>query len=202
MRARNLAPAAALALLIAGTGFGQTWTSAPQPPPSGAAKKAGPTAPRKSDAAIERAIRGKLAKSKINPDHFNVHVQGGVATFEGNTSVIQHKGVATRLAKSAGAIRVANNIQIRQTARDKANANFIQGLKRAEIEHSDARSDAGSRPAVASGARGAQIGQVAPGKANANLAQGLKRAQIKRPDANSTSQPAVSANVSSAAQSR
>ena len=58
---------------------------------------------RSPDSQIEAAIRARLAKSKINADHFTVHVQGGVATLEGRTDVIQHKGVATRLAKSGGA---------------------------------------------------------------------------------------------------
>jgi len=40
-----------------------------------------------------------------------VHVQGGVATIEGRTGVMQHKGVATRLAKSGGAAAVNNHIR-------------------------------------------------------------------------------------------
>src|SRR5690349_11311580 len=68
-------------------------------------------APRLSDPQLESLIRSKFAKSKINADKFTVRVQGGVATLEGHTDVIQHKGVATRLAKSAGALAVANHIQ-------------------------------------------------------------------------------------------
>src|SRR5689334_22987384 len=60
------------------------------------------TRPALSDAQIEAAIRAKFAKSKINADHFQVHVQGGVATLEGRTDVIQHKGTATRMAKTGG----------------------------------------------------------------------------------------------------
>ena len=74
------------------------------------------------DAQIERNIRAKLAKSKISVDKFTVKVSGGVATFEGKTNVIQHKGVATRLAKSGGAIAVQNHIQISDEARAKAAA--------------------------------------------------------------------------------
>ena len=59
-------------------------------------------APRLPDAQLESAIRAKFAKSKINADKFQVHVQGGVATIEGRTDVIQHKGVATRLARRPG----------------------------------------------------------------------------------------------------
>src|SRR5262245_24566513 len=64
--------------------------------------------PAKSDASIEAAIRAKLAASKISTDHFTVHVQGGVATLEGKTDVVQHKGTATRLAKTGGAVAVNN----------------------------------------------------------------------------------------------
>ena len=99
-------------------------------------------APAKSDAEIEKDIRARLAKSKISQDKFQVHVQGGVATFEGNTDVIQHKGVATRLAKSAGAVAVNNKIKISDAAREKAAKNLETGRRRAQIKRSDARSEA------------------------------------------------------------
>jgi len=67
---------------------------------------------RASDAEIEQTIRTKLAKSKIGKDGFQVHVKGGIATWEGHTGVLQHKGAATRMAKSAGAVRVVNNIAV------------------------------------------------------------------------------------------
>src|ERR1017187_6182514 len=69
------------------------------------------------DARLESAIRAKFAKSKIDADKFQVHVQGGVATIEGRTDVMQHKGVATRLAKSGGAVAVNNHIQISDAAK-------------------------------------------------------------------------------------
>src|ERR1700761_2673869 len=65
-----------------------------------------------TDAQIESAIRTKLAKSKIGKDGFRFHVQRGVVTWEGATNVMQHKGSATRMAHSAGAIKVVNNIQV------------------------------------------------------------------------------------------
>ena len=74
------------------------------------------------DAQVERAIRAKFAKSKINAEHFTVSVQSGVATIEGKTNVIQHKGVATRLAKLGGAQAVKNNIQVSEEAKAKAAA--------------------------------------------------------------------------------
>ena len=87
----------------------------------------------KPDAEIEKEIRAKFAKSKINQDKFQVHVQGGVAHIEGKTDVIQHKGVATRLAKGAGAVAVANQIQISDAARNKAAQNLETGRRRAQI---------------------------------------------------------------------
>ena len=74
------------------------------------------------DAQIERNIRAKFAKSKINADHFTVSVQSGIAIIEGRTGVIQHKGVATRLAKTGGAQVVQNHILISEEARAKAAA--------------------------------------------------------------------------------
>ncbi|MBZ5576671.1 MAG: BON domain-containing protein [Acidobacteriia bacterium] len=96
----------------------------------------------KSDAEIEREIRARLAKSKISQDKFQVHVQGGVATLEGKTEVVQHKGVATRLAKSGGAVAVKNQIQISDAAREKAAQNLETGRRRAQIKRSEARTDA------------------------------------------------------------
>jgi hypothetical protein len=59
-------------------------------------------------------------------EHFTVSVQGGVATFEGKTNVIQHKGVATRIAKLSGAVAVENHIQISEEAKAKAAARLAQ----------------------------------------------------------------------------
>jgi BON domain len=95
--------------------------------------------PGASDADIERTIRTKFAASKIAPDKFTVHVQGGVATLEGHSDVVQHKGTATRLAKTGGAIKVVNKIQLSQAARDKASQNLAQGRRRAQIKRSEPR---------------------------------------------------------------
>jgi hypothetical protein len=107
------------------------------PPAKAAARPA-----MKSDAAIEAAIRAKFAKSKINAEKFQVRVQGGVATIEGSTGVIQHKGVATRLAKTGGAVAVNNHIQISDAARQKAADNLEKGRRRVQVKRGDARSDA------------------------------------------------------------
>ena len=65
-----------------------------------------------SDAQLEAAIRTKLAKSKIGKDGFRFHVQRGVVTWEGNTAIGQHKGAATRMARTSGAVQVINNIRV------------------------------------------------------------------------------------------
>jgi hypothetical protein len=83
-----------------------------------------------SDSQIDAKIRAKLAKSKIGKDGLKFHVQRGVVTWEGTTSVIQHKGSATRMAKTAGATQVINNIQISEAAKAKAAAN----LKKAVVQ--------------------------------------------------------------------
>lgn len=82
------------------------------------------------DSQIDATIRTKLAKSKIGKDGFKFHVQRGVVTWEGNTSVMQHKGSATRMARAAGAVSVINNIQVDGAAKSKATAN----LKKASVE--------------------------------------------------------------------
>jgi len=115
--------------------------------PPGTQRPAAPKAAARAasaDAQIEAAIRARFAKSKINADHFTVHVQGGVATIEGKTDVIQHKGTATRMARSAGAAAVNNHIQISDAAKQKAANNLEQGRRRAQVMRGDARSDARS----------------------------------------------------------
>ncbi len=91
---------------------------------TGAAKQSS-TAGRLSDSQLERAIKAKLAKSKMTVtgrEHFTVTVKDGVATLEGKTSVIQHKGIATRMAKASGAVAVNNLIEVSEAAKAKAAA--------------------------------------------------------------------------------
>ncbi len=83
-----------------------------------------------NDAQIEATIRTKLAKSKIGKDGFRFHVQRGIVTWEGTTNVMQHKGSATRMARTAGAVQVVNNIQVSAGAKAKASGN----LKKAVVE--------------------------------------------------------------------
>lgn len=81
-----------------------------------------------TDAQIDATIRAKLAKSKIGKDGFKFHVQRGVVTWEGSTSVMQHKGSATRMARSAGALQVVNNIHVNGTGKD------VSSLKHATVQ--------------------------------------------------------------------
>jgi len=105
-----------------------------------AARPAQPARPAAvPDAQIEAAIRGKFAKSKISADHFTVRVQGGVATLEGRTDVVQHKGTATRLARTGGATSVNNRIQVSEAALVKARKNLQEGRRRAQIKRSEVR---------------------------------------------------------------
>jgi osmotically-inducible protein OsmY len=93
--------------------------------------------PTPGDRELEKAIRDRFARSKIARNGFQVQVQGGVATLTGQTDVIQHKGVATRLAKTVGAKQVINRIQVSEAARQKASANLATGRRRAQIKRSE-----------------------------------------------------------------
>ena len=93
------------------------------------------------DRAIEAVIRAKLAKSKVGKDGFTVRVQGGVAFWDGQTNIVQHKGAATRMAKTAGARQVVNNIKISDAARQQATANLAQGRRRSQVKREDPRSE-------------------------------------------------------------
>ncbi len=142
---------AALLLAAAGAAWGQPapYPGRRTPPPP---KATAPTAAKtqkqaaKPDSLIEADIRARFAKSKISADKFQVHVQGGVATVEGKTDSIQHKGVATRLAKSAGAVAVNNHVQPSDAAKQKAAKNLAAGRRRAQIKRGDARSDPRNDP--------------------------------------------------------
>ena len=89
------------------------------------------------DAELEKAIRARFAASKIAVNNFQVRVQGGVATIEGRTDVIQHKATATRLAKRAGAKRVVNNVAVSEKGRQAASANLAKGRRRAQVKRGE-----------------------------------------------------------------
>src|SRR5689334_4957726 len=93
---------------------------------TGPARTANRTQPKLSDAQLEGVIRSKFAKSK-SANGFTVHVQGGVATVEGKTDVVQHKAAATRMAKTAGAVAVHNKVQVSEAAKKRAAGNLEEG---------------------------------------------------------------------------
>jgi len=128
---------------IAAAGAAQTPKTA-APIHQRAAEPAQPSKSRLSDAQIEAAIRAKFAKSK-SANRFTVHVQGGVATIEGSTDVVQHKGVATRMAKTAGALAVNNHVQVSDTAKKKAADNLEQGRRRVQVKRGDPRTQASGK---------------------------------------------------------
>lgn len=122
-----------IAMVLAATAWGQSTAAKKTPPPQGTSAQ--------QDKEIEAAIKAKLEKSKIGKDGFKVRVQGGVATWEGTTDVLQHKGAATRMAKSAGAKAVVNHIKVTDAAKQKAEDNLEQGRRRAQVKRGDPRSD-------------------------------------------------------------
>ncbi len=109
----------------------QGQTKAKAPPPQGTTAS--------QDVQIEAEIRARLAKSVIGKDGFTVRVQGGVAYWDGTTDVVQHKGSATRMAKSAGAKKVVNNIKVGDAAKQAAAGNLDQGRRRVQVKRSDPR---------------------------------------------------------------
>jgi osmotically-inducible protein OsmY len=111
-----------LAVLLSAAGLQAASGSVPATHPAGASVS------RPSDSEIEQKIHTKLAKSKIGLDGFVARVHGGVVTWEGRTGVPQHKGAATRMAKTSGAVRVVNNIQISGGAKPG------QPLRRAQVK--------------------------------------------------------------------
>jgi len=122
--------------IATGVLFGQAKTTAPSkkaPAPAGTSSQ--------EDKQIEATIRAKLAKSKIGKDGFTVRVQGGIAYWEGKTDVVQHKGSATRMAKTAGAKAVVNHIMVSDAAKEKAGENLDEGRRRAQVKRSEPRTD-------------------------------------------------------------
>src|SRR5260370_41525476 len=138
MRSLQMMAASVLIASIAWPAVPQTAPAHQRPAETKPAAKAAAKPPI-SDARLEAVIRAKFAKSKINADKFTVHVQGGVATIEGKTDVIQHKGTATRMARTAGAVAVNNHVQSSEAAKKKAAANLETGRPRAQIKRGDAR---------------------------------------------------------------
>jgi hypothetical protein len=126
-----------LAVAVAAlTSFG---ASPPKPAPQ----------PSAADAVIESTIRTKLARSKIGANNFKFRVQNGVVYWDGTTDVAQHKGAATRMANSAGAKRVVNNIRVSDAGRAKARAHLTKGRRIVHTDASPERSEPRTAPRAA-----------------------------------------------------
>jgi hypothetical protein len=117
----------------------QAATTRPRPAAAVAPKRV-TVQPNLSDVQLEAVIRAKFAKSKISTDKFTVRVQGGVATIDGKTDILQHKGTATRMCKTAGAVAVNNRVEISDAARQKAAGNLQEGRRRVQVKRGDVRS--------------------------------------------------------------
>jgi osmotically-inducible protein OsmY len=85
-------------------------------------------APPATDAQIEAQLHDRLAKSVVGKDGFTAKVKAGVVYWEGTTSVSQHKGAATRMAKSSGARRVVNNIKVKKSGGSPAPPKTTAGV--------------------------------------------------------------------------
>ena len=144
---RNRPVTAALALLAAFFPIAAQQRPALAPAHQRAAATTAPV--RLTDAQIDAGIRIKLAKSKIGPDKFRFKVQGGVVTIEGKTDIIQHKGAATRMAHTAGAIGVNNHIEISDAAKQRASDNLAKGRRRVQVVRGEPRTTSATlRPAA------------------------------------------------------
>jgi hypothetical protein len=95
-----------------------TWATPADPKPAPSAAK--PSGPSASDAALQQIIQEKFSRSKAGGGKFQVKVQSGVAYLSGRADVVQHKGSATRMARTAGAKQVVNNIVVSEAGRQRA----------------------------------------------------------------------------------
>ena len=100
--------------------------SVPAQAQSAQAKPQSKAAPKWKDAELKKAVEERLARSAIAVDHFKVEVSDGVVILTGKTDIIQHKGVATRLARAVGAREVRNEIEVSEAARQKAAARLAK----------------------------------------------------------------------------
>jgi osmotically-inducible protein OsmY len=94
---------------------------------SAQAKSQSKAAPKWKDAELKKTVEERLARSAIAVDHFKVEVSDGVVILTGKTDILQHKGVATRLARAVGAKEVRNQIEVSEAARQKAAARLAKG---------------------------------------------------------------------------
>ena len=66
-----------------------------------------------ADAALRAEIETRLSHAVIGEDGFQFTVRSGTVYWTGETAIAQHKGAATRMARSAGAKQVVNRIIVK-----------------------------------------------------------------------------------------
>lgn len=149
---------------------------------------AGAAAVRKSDSEIEQDLRARFSRSKLASDGIQFRVKNGVATLSGNTNVLQHKGNATRMAKSSGAIQVVNDIRISDEARRAASERLARGRAKSHAEKRTERPKESrpqpkpvpERPSPTAAAPVRTLPPAAPAAPSATLAPPpVRRAQIR-----------------------
>lgn len=73
-----------------------------------------------SDALISAKIKTKLSRSKLKGDGLQFKVNQGTVEWEGVVTIPQHKGAATRMARTSGASNVVNRIVVKAGTKAKA----------------------------------------------------------------------------------
>jgi hypothetical protein len=120
------------------------------------------------DSELESRIRARLENSKISSNGFQVRVKNGTAILTGKAEVMQHKGVATRLAKAAGAVKVDNRIQVSEAARARASATLARAREQAKIaKRTQPRSEPRSAPRSQAASASVAAAPAAPPPATA-----------------------------------
>lgn len=157
-------------------------SAAKSPPPGTASHKSVPVL---GDEALARAIAQRFAKSAIRSNGFSVSVSGGIATLRGTTQVPQHKGVATRLARAAGAKQVRNQIELSPSARES-----MQRLRKSKAAQPQTQSTTpGARPSAAPrpendanrSGNAKEFASIPPAAASNGTAQPVKKFSIEPP---------------------
>jgi len=90
--------------------------------------------PGLTDLQLEERIREAIGRSKAQIQNFQVRVRNGVAVLEGTANLVQHKALATRLARRAGARQVENRIQLTEAARQRLKRSHRSQPRRVQVQ--------------------------------------------------------------------
>ena len=106
-------------LLVAATSMAQATAPKTVPKPSTKTEKQHkqPKVVPTDDAGIQQCIEGRLAKTKMANEGFQVAVSSATATFSGTTKNAGYKGGVSGLSKVCGAKKVVNNIALEKSAK-------------------------------------------------------------------------------------